>query len=91
MNPTAIITLILTFAITAPVIFIIANPHWLSYWRRRWVRLAVEPDVANLQQPYFTDLQYCPLLKSPESLVLLSDPGSGKSVTLRQFGLKLAN
>jgi hypothetical protein len=55
MNTTAIITLILTFAITAPVIFIIANPHWLSYWRRRWVRLGVEADVANLQQPYFTD------------------------------------
>ena len=31
------------------------------------------------------------LLKSPEPLVLLGDPGSGKSVTLRQIGLKLAD
>ncbi len=52
MNIT-LITLILTLAILAPVI--IANPHWLSYLRRRWVRLGVEADVANFQQPYFTD------------------------------------
>jgi ABC-type sulfate/molybdate transport systems ATPase subunit len=31
------------------------------------------------------------LLKYHEPLVLLGDPGSGKSVTLRQIGLKLAH
>jgi len=152
MNTTTLITLLLTLAITAPVIFMIANPHWFSYLRRRWVRLAVEPDVASFQQSYFTDfidlltrlnlpLGYTDkenipqsgklvaplywvlkemargenlnfltahaalsrqdnkltrnivrtLLKSPEPLVLLGDPGSGKSVTLRQIGLKLAD
>jgi hypothetical protein len=55
MNTTAFITLILTLAITAPVIFIIANGHWLSYLRRRWVRLAVEPEVSGWQRAYFTD------------------------------------
>jgi hypothetical protein len=55
MNTTALITLILTLAITAPVIFIIANGHWLSYWRRRWVRLAAEPEVSKWQRAYFTD------------------------------------
>ncbi|OQY51791.1 MAG: hypothetical protein DRR08_11605 [Candidatus Parabeggiatoa sp. nov. 2] len=149
MNTTAIITLILTLAITAPVIFIIANGHWLSYLRRRWVRLAAEQEVSGWQWAYFTDfielltrlnlpLGYTDqenipqsgklvaplywvlkemargeiltahaarsrqdnkltrnivrtLLKSPEPLVLLGDPGSGKSVTLRQIGLKLAD
>jgi predicted NACHT family NTPase len=152
MNTTAIIALILTLAITAPVIFIIANPHWLSYLRRRWVRLAAEQEVSGWQRAYFTDfielltrlnlpLGYTDkenipqsgklvaplywvlkemargenlnfltahaarsrqdnkltrnivrtLLKSPEPLVLLGDPGSGKSVTLRQIGLKLAD
>jgi hypothetical protein len=55
MNTPTLIILILILAITAPVIFIIANPHWLSYLRRQWVRLGSEPDVANLQQSYFTD------------------------------------
>jgi hypothetical protein len=152
MNTPTFIILILTLAITAPIIFIIANPHWLSYLRRRWIRLPKEPDVANLQQSYFThfidlltrlnlplgytDKENIPqsgklvaplywvlkemargenlnfltahaalsrqdnkltrnivstLLKSPEPLVLLGDPGSGKSVTLRQIGLKLAH
>jgi hypothetical protein len=150
MNTTILITLILTLAITASVI--IANPHWLSYLRRRWFRLAVEPDVASFQNAYFTqfidlltrlnlplgytDKENIPqsgklvaplywvlkemaqgenlnfltahaalsrqdnkltrnivrtLLKSQQPLVLLGDPGSGKSVTLRQIGLKLAD
>ncbi len=51
MNTTALITLLFTLAITAPI----ANPHWLSYLRRRWLRLPAEPDVSTWQQSYFTD------------------------------------
>jgi len=152
MNTPTLITLILTFSITTLIIFIIAKPHWLSYLRRRWFRLAKESDITELQQSYFTDFidlltrlnlplgytdkenipqsgklveplywvlkEMAPgenlnnlnahaalsmpdnkltrnivstLLKSAEPLVLLGDPGSGKSVTLRQIGLKLAD
>jgi hypothetical protein len=55
MNTPALFILILTLAITVPVIIIIANPHWLSYLRRRWLRLPAEPEVSAWQQSYFTD------------------------------------
>ena len=152
MNTTALFGLPLIFAITLPIIFFLANPHWLSYLRRRWFRFAKEPDLVAWQLAYFTqfinyldrlnlplgytDNENIPqsgklvaplywvlkemargeslnfltahaalsrqdnkltrnivgtLLKSLEPLVLLGDPGSGKSVTLRQMGLKLAH
>lgn len=152
MNTTPLFGLLITFAIIALIIFLLANPHWLSYLRRRWFRFAKEPDLAAWQLAYFaqfinyldrlnlplgyTDNENIPqsgklvaplywvlkemargeslnfltahaarsrqdnkltrnivgtLLKSLEPLVLLGDPGSGKSVTLRQMGLKLAH
>jgi len=55
MNTPTFILLILTLAIMVPIIFIIANPHWLCYWLRCFYRLPKEPDVAKLQHAYFTD------------------------------------
>jgi hypothetical protein len=52
MNTTALITLISRLDILAPIIFIIVNPHWLSYLLRRWVRLSDESDVAHLRLFY---------------------------------------
>ena len=151
MNTTIFFILLFALAATVPIVVIAANPHWLSYLRRRWVRLAAEPEVSGWQQAYFvdfiehltclnlplgfTDKENVPqtgkivaplywvlkemargenlnnlnahsalsrqdnkltrnivrtLLNSNEPLVLLGEPGSGKSVTLRHTGLKLA-
>jgi hypothetical protein len=45
----------LRLALVAIALFIVANPLWLSYLRRHWIRLAAELDVSKWQKSYFTD------------------------------------